>query len=59
MSTKDQLADGLTKPLLRIMFDFLPAKTDVTECDMVLPGHIESMKLNHNLVKGSITLAKS
>lgn len=43
ISTKDQLADILTKPLPRPRFTTLRDKIGVTDCDPILRGHIKEI----------------
>ena len=47
ISTKDQLADGLTKPLARLRFMFLQSKIGVADGSTILRGYIKDNSTIH------------
>ena len=54
VTSKDQLTDGLTKPLARQCFLFLKDKTSVADGSTVLRGHIKPIKLqDHQSINNS------
>lgn len=46
ISSKDQLADGFTKPIVSTRFNFLRDKLNVEICSMSLKGHIKEIIVN-------------
>ncbi|KAF5460295.1 hypothetical protein F2P56_020175 [Juglans regia] len=46
ISSKDQLADGLTKPIVSTRFNFLRDKLNVQDCPLCLKGHIKKTTVN-------------
>jgi histone deacetylase 1/2 len=53
ISSKDQLADGLTKPIVSARFAFLKDKLNVISSLLILKGHIKEIQsANHSIDHG-------
>jgi histone deacetylase 1/2 len=56
ISSKDQLADGLTKPIVSARFAFLRDKLNVISSPLILKGHImEIQSADHDISEHAIT----